>query len=66
MYLRFEIFVVVDGNKNVMVTTVFNDALDLYLRSEGSVRIEVWDEGVCIETYTTLDDIVKAERILGK
>lgn len=66
MYLRFEIFVVVEGNKNVLVTTAFNDAFEVYLHSEGAAKIEVWDEGDCIETYTALDDFIKAGRVTGK
>lgn len=64
MYLRFEIFIVVAGHENVLVTTVFNDAFNKYLLSKQPVkRIEVWDEGVCTETYRSLDDFIKAGRV---
>lgn len=66
MYLRFEIYVVVIGEKrnNALITTVFNDAFASYMMSKDEDKcIEVWDEGKRIDTYYTFDDFIKAGRV---
>ncbi|GGF87115.1 hypothetical protein [Paenibacillus aceti] len=66
MHIDFETFVVLEERhrKNLLVTTVFNDAFTRYLKNEGVNKImEVWKEGKCIDIYQTIDNFIKAGRI---
>lgn len=66
MDIRFETFVVLEEKyrQNLLVTTVFNDALKKYLTSEGVNKIiEVWNEGECTAVYSTIDDLIKDGRV---
>ncbi len=69
MDIQFEIYVVVHvkslGPENVLVSTVFNDALNNYLvNSEKEiVYLEIWKDGKLTSTCRTIEDFVAIGKI---